>query len=125
MIVKRNRSGKIACAQFRYGREPSPIRKSAHRGQRYSVIRTFGDARLWQHRRLIQAQEIEYLMGERIDSYEADLFVRAVFRAVPLSILRRERLSESARAFPGDAACATPSVALASLKRSARTDSRV
>ena len=125
MIVKRNRRGQVVCAQFRYGREPSPIRKSAHRGQRYSVIRTLGDARLWQHRRLVQAQDLERALGLAIDEEDADLFVRAVFRAVPLSILRRESLSESARAFPGDAACATPSVALASLKRSARTDSRV
>jgi hypothetical protein len=43
-------------------------------GQRYSVLVNIGDARLWQHRRLSHE--------------EADIFVRAVFRAVPLSILR-------------------------------------
>lgn len=81
VIVKRSRNGRIVCAQFRYvPNGASPVRKTPPRGQRYSRIRNLGEARLWQHKRLVQRRDLE----ER----EADLFVRAVFRAVPLSILK-------------------------------------
>jgi hypothetical protein len=89
IIVARNRKGKIVCAHFRPVGGANPLRRAAHLGTRYSFELPLPSGHFaWTHRRLLQSQEIEALFGELDDRDDADQFVRAVFRAVPLSVMR-------------------------------------
>ena len=88
VVVKKSRKGKILAATYRPLSGASPIAKTAHRGTRYSYWAHINEVHVWTHRRMIQAQDLEYLMGEMPDDpEEAERFVQAVFRAVPLSCM--------------------------------------
>jgi hypothetical protein len=99
VVVRRNQRGQIRVAQFRGQGGANPLRRTAHLGTRYAFL---GEARVWKHRRLLQSQDVEYLFGEPDNLAEAELFVQAVFRAVPLSCLKREKPAK-AKVIPIDA----------------------
>lgn len=107
MVVRRNRKGKITCAQYRVQIDgANPLRRSAHVGTRYSWLEHVGEDspyRAWRHRNLLQSQYVEVLMGQPVDNPEdIDLFVRAVFRAVPLSCMKRPARTPLAPVIPID-----------------------
>ena len=89
IVVKRSRKGRITCAQFKSDAGANPLVKSAHMGQQYSYEHHLPSGHCaWSHRDLIQRQDVEALFGETVESrQDVDLYVRAVFRAVPLSCL--------------------------------------
>jgi hypothetical protein len=90
VVVKRSRRGKVLAAHFRPTDGSNPLRATATLGQRYHVLEHAGNYRLWQHRRLIPSQDLEQLLGVALDSpEEIDLYLRGIFRAVPLSVLTR------------------------------------
>jgi hypothetical protein len=91
VVVRRNRRGRITSACFRPTDGANPLRLTALMGTRYSYQQQLDEHRAWSHRRLIQRQDVEALMGEELlDEVEIDVYVRAVFRAVPLSVMRRD-----------------------------------
>jgi hypothetical protein len=100
VTVTYKRKGKIACAFFRPLDGANPLRRSAHVGTRYSFEEPLPSGHFaWKHRRLLQSQEIEELLGEPVeDERHLDLFVRSIFRAVPLSVMRTTPPSPTAPA---------------------------
>lgn len=90
IVIARSRKGRITCAQFKSDAGANPLVKSAHMGQQYSYEQALPSGHYaWRHREMIQRQDVEMLFGERPESKrELDLYVRAIFRAVPLSCLR-------------------------------------
>lgn len=98
VVVERNKRGEILCATFRPLSGANPLSKSAHMGQRYSYAQPLADGHYaWRHRELIGERDIEALFGELTEHEleSRELFIRAVFRAVPLSILRRPGVKKS------------------------------
>ena len=89
VAVRRNRYGKIVAAFFRHSDGANPILCSAHTGTRYSdLVRVGPDTRAWQLRGFIQRQDLEAVLGEKLATKEElDLYVRRIFRAVPLSCI--------------------------------------
>ena len=80
VVVQRNRKGAIAVAMFRPLSGANPIRPTAHTGTKYSF-----------HERLDDGHHAWTLHGLPQNEHEdADLFVRAIFRAVPLSCMKRD-----------------------------------
>jgi hypothetical protein len=70
------------------------LRATAHMGQHYASLQTLpSGARAWKHNKLIQDERLlETLFGEKPDNLkQADLFVRAIFRAVPISCMGRTK----------------------------------
>lgn len=102
IVVGRSRKGRITCAQFKSDAGANPLVKSAHMGQQYSYEQALPSGHYaWRHRELIQRQDVEILFGERPENKrELDLYVRAIFRAVPLSCLRTP---EPVSSFPAPA----------------------
>lgn len=90
IVVERYRRGAIKRAHFRPQGGANPVKAHAHMGTHYSYEQPLPSGRYaWTHKPLLQEQEIEALFGEIDSSTEpADRFVRAVFRAVPLSVMR-------------------------------------
>jgi hypothetical protein len=89
IVVKRNRKGAICAAHFRPTDGANPLRATANMGQRYVYEQPVGNGyHAWTHRELIQRQDLEMLLGIKLDSREdVDLYLRGVFRAVPLSCM--------------------------------------
>lgn len=86
VVVRRNARGKILCAQFRAINGANPLRGSIHMGTVYSFEQHVNDSYVWSHRRLLQSQEVESLMGEPVEDLETlDRYLRNIFAAVPLS----------------------------------------
>ena len=79
VVLIRNRKGRITSAHFREAGS-SPIQAHAHMGQRYSFEQRVGDARLWQHKRLLHG-------ARGAELADAERYLQAVFRAVPLSCM--------------------------------------
>jgi hypothetical protein len=80
IAVKRNRRGEIVCIHFRPRDGANPLQASCTMGQRYSFLERVGDGRCWAHKRMLAPPD-----------EERDLYLRRVFRAVPLSIFRRRK----------------------------------
>lgn len=84
--VVRNRHGRISFAAFRSATGANPIRNTAHVGSKYSFREKIDDG--------LFAWSLRGLPSSRHE--DADLFVRAIFRAVPLSCMKkRTKMSES------------------------------
>lgn len=91
VAVTRDRKGRICSAHFRPQDGANPLRSTCHLGQRYSFRQHVGSYRVWSHRVLIQRQDCEALAGAPPESpQEIDQFMKDIFRAVPLSILKKE-----------------------------------
>lgn len=90
VTVQRNRKGRIAFAAFRSSLGASPIRPTAHIGTKYSF-----------YERLPDGHHAWALHGLPTNEHEdADLFVRAVFRAVPLSCMKQTPSEAPAKPTP-------------------------
>jgi hypothetical protein len=90
VVVTRNKRGQICAATFRPSNGANPLRTSCHQGQRYSMLAQCGNHRAWKHKDPPNKARLaaEFLVdGEAPSEEEMDLFVRAIFRAVPLSCL--------------------------------------
>lgn len=100
VAVQRNRKGRIVAAHFRGLDGANPIQNNAHMGQSYSFEQHLASGRTaWKHRKLIQdGRMLETLFGETPDDRaEAELFIRAIFRAVPLSCMKGNELKKPAK----------------------------
>ncbi len=94
VVVRRNRRGAITLMQFKRDAQSGPIHKHAHMGQHYSFEEPLPSGYYaWKHRELVRDErDLQALFGEKPDDREeADRFVRAIFRAVPLSCLATDR----------------------------------
>jgi hypothetical protein len=92
VVVERKRNGHIKCAHLRPSSGASPVRKTAHMGQHYSFKERLPNGRrAWNHSKMLVRSDIEGLIGKPIDVEDTELFIRAVFRAVPLSIMPRRK----------------------------------
>lgn len=95
ITVERGRDGRIKAAHFRATddrQEPigrNPILKRPHRGTYYSRIKQVGDTRLWQHKKLPTARDLEYLFGTVESRRDQDLILRAAFQSVERSVMHR------------------------------------
>ncbi len=92
VAVQRNRHGRIVIAHFRPTDGANPIRTTAHMGTKYSFNEHLPSGHMaWKYRRLIRDERaLAAMFGESPDDVEdAELFVRAVFRAVPLSCMAK------------------------------------
>lgn len=90
VAVQRNRNGRIVCAHFRPADGANPIRSTAHMGTQYSFDETLPSGHsAWKHRALLRDERaLASLFGEQPDDpADAELFVQAIFRAVPLSCM--------------------------------------
>jgi hypothetical protein len=76
IVIRKNKNGRVTCVQFLCEDGANPLQSVAHGGTKYSFQRRFGLARVWVLKNLAPS-------GDE----DADLFVRCVFRAVPLSVL--------------------------------------
>ena len=81
VVVQRNRKGAIAVAMFRPTSGANPIQPTAHMGTKYSFLERLDDGN--------HAWALHGLPAS--DHRDADLFVRAIFRAVPLSCMTRTK----------------------------------
>jgi hypothetical protein len=106
VVARRDRHGRIRNIQFKWENgHLEPLRKTAHMGQHYSFPLWIEGHRTgtWDHKPLVRDERsLEALFGEKPDNREeAERFVQAIFRAVPLSCLKEERSSSaSARREP-------------------------
>jgi hypothetical protein len=95
LVVVRRVSGRIRCALFRGLMGANPLRATANVGTKYSFLRRIGDrSKCWELAPLIQRQKLELLFeGAHAaeDERVLDHFVRAIFLAVPLSVLVSKR----------------------------------
>lgn len=85
------RHGRLRSIQFKHDCGRNPVSKRAHQGQRYSYPAHLPSGyHAWTHRDLIGKHDIEGLFGELTPAelQNRELFIRSVFRAVPLSVLR-------------------------------------
>jgi len=106
VAVQRNRKGRIVCAHFRPQDGANPISNAAHTGTRYSFEESLpSGCAAWTHRALERdPRALATLFGESADdSDQAELFVRAIFRAVPLSCMKRTESKTSAKVVSIDA----------------------
>lgn len=106
VVAIRGRKGKILRVYFREADGGNPLRTSAHMGQAYSYEHHLPSGRsVWKHRKLVRDErDLAALFGEPPDDpVEADLFVRAIFRAVPLSCIQHEQAPEPPKKTPGGA----------------------
>jgi hypothetical protein len=90
VVAIRGRKGKILRVYFRETDGGNPLRTSAHMGQAYSYNQPLPNGRhAWKHRKLVRDErDLAALFGEPPDDpVEADLYVRAIFWAVPLSCM--------------------------------------
>lgn len=91
VIVRRSAAGVIRCALFRGTMGSHPCRRTALGGQRYSFLRRIGEhSRIWDHKELPGYPEIGALIENAKaarDAASLERFVRAIFLAVPLSVL--------------------------------------
>lgn len=90
VAVQRNRHGRIVLANFRPVDGANPIRTTAHLGTKYSFNEHLPSGlTAWKHRALLRDERaLAATLGELADDpADADLFIRRVFRAVPLSCL--------------------------------------
>lgn len=88
VVVRRNAKGRILVARYRDAEGGHPLRLSALGGTRYSSKNN--TTKVWEHKQLPTGDEAAAAMGEKVeDPKEVDLFVRAVFRAVPLSVMKQ------------------------------------
>ena len=92
IAVQRNRAGRIVTAHFRDGGGANPIRNSAHMGQNYSFEEMLPSGNsAWKHSDLFRDKRDRQTLYD--DAYgdvaAIDLFVRGIFRAVPLSCMSR------------------------------------
>jgi hypothetical protein len=90
VAASRNRRGRINSIQFVGVAGSRSIRQSAHMGQQYSYEqKVLGRGLVWAHKDLIGTRAVEALFGELspAELNARELFVRAIFRAVPLSCL--------------------------------------
>lgn len=80
---------RMACATF-CPQNGSRIRASAHMGQTYSFREKLPNgSRAWKHADLLSPASIRKLAGKPLELEEIDLYLRRVFRAVPLSCLSK------------------------------------
>lgn len=90
LIVKRNRRGEISAATFVAKQSEEELLDTRYRpGQRYTFEEPLpGGFFVLQHRDLPGREDIERISGLTFESQqEIDPFLRAIFRAVPLSCL--------------------------------------
>jgi len=103
VVASYSRHGRLRSIQFKHDAGTNPVHKSAHQGQRYSYAQALPSGHFaWKHRELLGRGEIEALFGELTaeEIAQRDRFVRSVFRAVPLSVLRRDAPARTAPAAP-------------------------
>lgn len=94
VVAGRDRHGRIRVIQFKNDCGAYPLQATAHTGTHYSYEQPLPSGHYaWKHRELVRDErDLEALFGEKPhDREEADRFVRAIFRAVPLSCMKRER----------------------------------
>ena len=90
MVVTRSVKGRLLSATF-LPAETRAVQKTAHMGQRYSFDEKLPSGRrAWKHADLLSPETIERLAGEPLLQNEIDLYIRAIFRAVPLSCLNNK-----------------------------------
>lgn len=97
VVAVRGRKGKILRVYFREPDGGNPLRTSAHMGQAYSYDETLPSGRsAWKHRKLVRDErDLAALFGEPPDDpIQADLYVRAIFRAVPISCMAQAKPEE-------------------------------
>jgi hypothetical protein len=86
IVVRRNRRGRIICAQFREDNGANPLRKTAHMGTHYSFEEHVNDCYVWRHKPLPQPQTAARMMGEEVeDERLIDRYIRRIFQNVALS----------------------------------------
>lgn len=91
VVVRRNRKGQIVAAQYRAESGANPLRATALTGTRYSFLEQIYEVRVWSHRRLIPRQDLEQMAGEPLENEAlCERYLQTIFRAVPLSCLRKE-----------------------------------
>ena len=67
------------------------LKRTAYKGQKYSYSERVGDThRAWKHADMLSPASIQSLVRRPLVAREIDLHIRAIFRAVPLSVMRRE-----------------------------------
>ena len=89
--LSRTPKGRIKACQFLTSLGANPVQKTASTGTVYSFYNRVGDAQLWEHRQMVQRQDVEALFGLPVErSQDLDLYLRGIFRAVPLSCMRTE-----------------------------------
>ncbi len=90
-VVRAGRKGAIVSAHFRSPGGASAIKRTAHLGQKYSYLARIGQSRLWQHQPLLQRTDRRQLEADTADDRAAaELYIRGIFRAVPLSCLQHQ-----------------------------------
>ncbi len=91
--LSRTAKGRIKACQFLTGLGANPVQKTANTGTVYSFYNRVGDAQLWEHRQMVQRQDVEALFGLPVERGEdLELYLRGIFRAVPLSCMRTEAI---------------------------------
>jgi hypothetical protein len=89
VVVRRSPRGRIQCALWRGETGAHPLRATAHLGTRYHRLRRVSETSL-------KIYELRDLLGERdsdvaklspVERAQRDLFLRRVFREVPLSVM--------------------------------------
>jgi hypothetical protein len=95
VVVSRSKKGRITCAQFKSDGGENTLVAHAHMGQHYAYEQHLPSGHYaWRHRDLHQRQEVEAHFGEKLDTREAvDLYLRGIFRAVPLSCMAAKNVS--------------------------------
>ena len=95
VVVERGRRNKIRCAHLRPQGGANPLRRTAHTGTYYSFEEPLPSGHfVWKHRPLLQRQDVAQLLGEPIESEaELDRFLQSIFRAVPLSVMKKPSVS--------------------------------
>jgi hypothetical protein len=89
VVVERGRKDRIRAAFFRPTDGATPVKPRAHMGTKYSYNEHLPSGHTaWKHRRLLQSQQLEELLGiPQASDEDLDRFLQSVFRAVQLSCM--------------------------------------
>lgn len=93
VTVERGRRGQIKVAYFRKIDGANPIQATAHMGTRYSFEEPLRSGHFaWTHRELVRDDNsLAAIFGVPPDDRaDAERYVRAIFRAVPLSCMKQD-----------------------------------
>lgn len=106
VVAIRGRKDKILRVYFREPDGGNPLRASGRMGTKYSFDQTLPSGRsAWKHRELVcDERDLAALFGEPPDDpVEADLYVRAIFQAVPISCMTQPQSPTPAKVISIDA----------------------
>jgi hypothetical protein len=84
-----SRRGTLTAITFRpTSTRPATVLKTAHMGQRYSYPERVGEHYAWTHAPMLSPRTLSHLAERELEAEQAELYLMAIFRAVPLSCMR-------------------------------------